>query len=47
MDSSVFDGLASFVTFVVWVCAISLSLAVWKLVDIVIWLVHHISIHVH
>jgi hypothetical protein len=44
MDGSMFRGLD---TFLLWLCifaAIGLIFGIWKIIEIVFWLYHHISI---
>lgn len=45
MDSRAFDGLGDAIKFLFLICCISVPLGIWKAVDIVVWLFHHVSIH--
>jgi len=40
------DGLGDFITFLMVVCCISVPLGIWKLIDIIIWMVKHVSVSV-
>ncbi len=40
-------GIAELIFFLLIVCAISVPLGLWKLVDIVILLSHHVSLSLH
>ncbi|WP_298800149.1 hypothetical protein [uncultured Devosia sp.] len=39
-----FDGLGTFITASFWIMAISVPLGIWKLLDLIVWAVHHIKI---
>jgi hypothetical protein len=44
MDGHMFDGIGNLIVCLCWVCAISVPLGLWKLIEIVIWLCRHVSI---
>ena len=44
MDSGAFSGLESFFKATLIVHLLSIPLALWKLIDIVIWIVRHVSV---
>ena len=45
MDGHMFDGLGTLINTLLGVCVATVPLAVWKLVDIGIWLAGHVSVH--
>ncbi len=45
MDYGIGDGLGQLIKFLFAVCCVSVPLGIWKAVDIVIWCVHHVSVH--
>ncbi len=47
MDGRAFDGLATAFKVLIWTCAISVPLGLWKMVDLIVWFSHHINVNVH
>ena len=45
MDVRMLDGLGELIIALFVICCIAVPLGVWKLVDIVIWLCQHVSVH--
>jgi len=46
MDSSAFSGYGAFWGLIVIVLALVFPLGLWKLVEIIIWIVQHLRVHV-
>jgi hypothetical protein len=44
MDGRAFEGLGALFRALLWVCAISVPLGVWKLVELVLWVASHVEI---
>lgn len=47
MDSGMFKGLGDFLTVLVIALCLTLPLGIWKLVEIILWVCHHIQITTH
>ena len=46
MDGSMFKGLGEGIAILFIICCISVPLGIWKLFDIVMWIVDHLRVHV-
>lgn len=46
-DSGIFAGIDTVINTIMIILVISVPLGLWKLVDIGVWLYHHVSIGVH
>lgn len=44
MDGSAFRGLGEAIVALFWVAVLAVPLAIWKLVDIAIWIAGHVSV---
>lgn len=47
MGYGMLDGLGNFIMGLMIICVISVPLALWKLIDIVIWIWNHVSLHLN
>lgn len=47
MTSGMYEGLGQVLKIGSLILCVSVPLGIWKLVDIIIWLCHHISIGLH
>lgn len=45
MYSNMFDGIAAFLAVCVAVLIVCLPLAIWKLIELVVWLCEHVTIN--
>ncbi len=45
MDGSAFRGLGKLLSWMVWLLIFFIPLGLWKLVEIIIWVFKHFSVH--
>jgi hypothetical protein len=41
--AGLFEAMGSAIVFLLWVCAFMVPLGLWKLVEILIWVFHHLQ----
>lgn len=46
MDSRMFDGIGNLIITLCVLCIVFVPLGLWKAIEIIIWLYHHLSIDI-